>query len=177
MQFETAKCVVLNSTYEPITVVPSKRALILIMEGKAMAVEEHPYLVVRSVSYTFKVPLAVVLKQYVRGRKIFTTPAGLSQRNLYLRDNHTCQYCLRPRADLKSKEFLTRDHIVPECKGGKSTWENLVTACSTCNNKKGDKDLDRSGLTLYKKPNIPTIFELWARNNQNRFNIQFYENT
>jgi 5-methylcytosine-specific restriction endonuclease McrA len=172
MQFETTKCVVLNATYEPITVVPSRRALILIMEGKAVVVEEHPHLVVRSPSITLKVPIAVVLKKYVKGRKVFTTPAGLTQKNLYLRDNYTCQYCLRHRMEFKAKEFLTRDHIIPECKGGKSTWLNLVTACSTCNNKKGNIDLDKVNMTLHKKPYAPTLFELWMKNNQRKYDLQ-----
>jgi 5-methylcytosine-specific restriction endonuclease McrA len=171
MEFETSRCVVLNATYEPITVVPSKRALILIMEGKAMVVEEHPYLVVRSPSATFKVPVTVVLKRYVRGRQIFTTSAGLTQKNLYLRDNYTCQYCLRHKNEFKQKEFLTRDHIIPECKGGKSTWENLVTACSTCNNKKGNLDLLDTQMKLLKPPIAPTLFELWMKNNKGQFTL------
>jgi 5-methylcytosine-specific restriction endonuclease McrA len=173
MQFETTKCVVLNATYEPITVVPSRRALILIMEGKAVVVEEHPHLVVRSPSITLKVPIAVVLKKYVKGRKVFTTPAGLTQKNLYLRDNYTCQYCLRHKTEFKPKEFLTRDHIIPECKGGKSTWLNLVTACSTCNNKKASIDLDKAGMTLNKKPYAPTLFELWMKNNQRKYDLHY----
>jgi 5-methylcytosine-specific restriction endonuclease McrA len=65
-------------------------------------------------------------------------------------------------------EFLTRDHIIPECKGGKNTWENLVTACSTCNNKKADYDLEKTNLALTKKPSVPTLFELWMKRNQKR---------
>jgi 5-methylcytosine-specific restriction endonuclease McrA len=173
MQFETSKCVVLNATYEPITVISSKRALILIMEDKATVIEEHPHLVVRSPSITVKVPTTVVLKRYIKGRKIFTTPAGLSQKNLYIRDNYTCQYCLRHRNELTPKEFLTRDHIVPESRGGSSTWENLVTACSTCNNKKGNHNLSSTGMVLAKKPNAPMLFELWMKNNKSTLHFDF----
>ena len=171
MEFETTRCVVLNSTYEPISIITSKRALLLILEGKAVIVEEHPHMEVRSPRQTFKVPVIVALKMFVRGRKIFRTPAALSQRNLFIRDNHTCQYCNRSRSQLRSFEFLTRDHVVPECKGGKSTWDNLVTACSTCNNKKADTDLENTNLTLLKKPTTPTLFELWMKNSQNKLSL------
>ena len=168
MGFETIRCVVLNSTYEPISVITSKRALLLILEGKAIVVEEHPELEIRSPSVTFKVPVMVALKEYVRNRKIFKTTATLTQRNLFIRDNHTCQYCNRHKAQLRSFEFLTRDHVYPESKGGKNTWENLVTACSTCNNKKADMFLEDVNLTLQKKPVTPTLFELWMKTSQKK---------
>ena len=168
MEFEKTRCVVLNSTYEPIDVVTSQRAMVMILQGKAIVVEEHPYLLVRSPKVTFKLPVMVALKMFVRGRKIYKTPAALSQRNLFLRDNNTCQYCCRTKIELKSYEFLTRDHIVPECRGGKSTWDNLVTACSTCNNKKAYHDLADTTLVLQKKPTIPTLFELWMKRNQTK---------
>jgi 5-methylcytosine-specific restriction endonuclease McrA len=168
MEFETTRCVVLNSTYEPIDIVTAQRAMILILQGKAVVVEEHPHLLVRSPKITFKLPIMVALKMFVRGRKIYKTPAGLSQRNLFLRDNNTCQYCSRSKIELKSYEFLTRDHIVPECRGGKSTWDNLVTACSTCNNKKAYHDLADTTFVLQKTPTIPTLFELWMKRNQKK---------
>ena len=171
MEFETTRCVVLNSTYEPISIITSKRALCLILEGKAIIVEEHPTMEVRSPRQTFKVPIIVALKMFVRGRKIFRTSAALSQRNLFIRDNYTCQYCNRSRSQLRSAEFLTRDHVIPECKGGKSTWDNLVTACSTCNNKKADTDLEDTNMTLLKRPVTPTLFELWMKNSQKKLSM------
>lgn len=169
MEFETTRCVVLNSTYEPIAVVTSKRALLLILEGKAIVVEEHPTMVVRSPSVTFKVPVMVALKQFVRGRKIFRTSAVLTQRNLFVRDNYTCQYCNRHKSELRQSEFLTRDHIIPESRGGPNTWDNVVAACSTCNNKKADHYLEDVNLQLQKKPVAPTLFELWMKHNQRRY--------
>lgn len=166
MQFESIRCVVLNSTYEPISIVTSKRALLLILEGKATIVEEHPHVEVRSPSVTFKAPVMVALKVYVRGRKVFRTSAALTQRNLFLRDNHTCQYCHKHRSELRGIECLTRDHIIPECRGGKNTWENLVTACSTCNNKKAYHDMADVNMSLQKTPIAPTLFELWMKNDK-----------
>jgi 5-methylcytosine-specific restriction endonuclease McrA len=169
MEFDATRCVVLNSTYEPIAVVTSKRALLLILEGKAIVVEEHPTMVVRSPSVTFRVPIMVALKHFVRGRKIFRTASVLTQRNLFVRDNYTCQYCNRHKSELRHSEFLTRDHIVPESRGGSNTWENVVAACSTCNNKKADHYLEDVNLRLQKKPTIPTLFELWMKHNQRRY--------
>lgn len=168
MGFETTRCVVLNSTYEPISIITSKRALILILEGKAIVVEEHPYLEVRSPSVTFKVPVMVALKDFVKARKIFKSKAALTQKNLFIRDNYTCQYCNRHRSSLRSFEFLTRDHVIPESKGGKNTWDNVITACSTCNNKKADYYLSEVNMELTKVPVAPSIFELWMRNNNKK---------
>ena len=165
-QFETAKCVVLNATYEPINTVPSKRALVLIQKGKAVVLEEHPKLVIRSEKNVINVPVVVALTKHVRGRRIYSTPAGLTQKNLYVRDNYTCQYCGRHRSEFRKNEKLTRDHIIPESKGGQSTWTNLVTACSTCNGKKANLDLDKSGLTLLKKPVHPSLFDIWVKKNR-----------
>lgn len=166
MEFESVRCVVLNTTYEPLSVVKARDALVLIIEGKAVMVEEHPYLVVRSIKQTFKVPTMVALKTYVKSRKVFSAKATLTQRNLFVRDNYTCQYCERNKVELGAHEFLTRDHIHPECAGGPNTWLNLITACSTCNNKKGDTPLSQTDMILKKIPTVPTIFELWMKHSQ-----------
>jgi 5-methylcytosine-specific restriction endonuclease McrA len=163
MGLESTRCVVLNTTYEPITVISSKRALILFLEGKATIVEEHPELVVRSPNQTFPVPTSIVLKQFVKGRMVFRTKALLTQRNLFIRDEYTCQYCGRARQNLKSSEFLTRDHVAPRHVGGKDVWENVVTCCNSCNNKKAYHLLSEIDMKLMKKPVSPTIFELWTR--------------
>ena len=168
MGLDTTRCVVLNATYEPITIVSSKRALILYLEGKAMIVEEHPDLVVRSPNQTFPVPTSIVLKHFVKGRMVFRTKALLTQRNLFIRDQYTCQYCGRNKQQLKSSEFLTRDHVLPRHIGGRDIWENVVTCCNSCNNKKAYHLLEDINMTLLKIPTAPTIFELWTRQ-QKRF--------
>jgi 5-methylcytosine-specific restriction endonuclease McrA len=173
MEYNFYKCVVLNSTYEPLSLVSIKKAFKLVFRGKASVVEEHPYLEYRSNSITFKIPLTVVLKKFVKtNRHVFHTRAILNNRNLFLRDNFTCQYCNRHKTELRSTEILTRDHVIPECRGGNSTWNNLVTACSTCNHKKANYYLHDTNLVLQKTPIAPTIFELLMRhhNNKNKIN-------
>jgi len=143
--------------------VTSKRALLLFLEGKAIIVEEHPELVVRSPKQTFPVPLMIALVRYIKGRRVFRTPALLTQKNLFIRDAYTCQYCGRHKSAFRSTEFLTRDHVHPVAKGGRDIWENVVTSCSTCNNKKADKLLESTTMNLLKIPVVPTIFELWTK--------------
>jgi 5-methylcytosine-specific restriction endonuclease McrA len=169
MDFETARCVVLNATYEPISIVSSKRALVLILEGKAVVVEEHPNLVVRSMKVTVKVPVMVALKEFIKAKRQYKATATLTRKNLFTRDNNTCQYCTRHARELKPSEFLTRDHVIPESRGGKSTWTNLVTACSTCNSKKSNHHLSDVDMTLLRKPFAPSSFDLWITLNEHKF--------
>lgn len=164
-------CVVLNSTYEPLTIVPSKRALILCLQDKAIVVQNHDYKI-RSPSIEMDLPATIALKQYVKSHKIYSRKATLTQRNLFIRDNHKCQYCGRSAKQLSGKESLTRDHIIPVCKGGQNVWENVVTSCSTCNNKKGDLTLDQCSFTLKIQPRAPTLFELFAKSKMKHFQTE-----
>lgn len=157
------RCTVLNSDYSPLSVVSAKRGLILIFEGKAVCSEEHPDFIVHSAHDIWPVPTQIILKEYVRSRSTHKVSAILTQRNLFLRDGYTCQYCQRHRSQLAKKEFLTRDHVIPMARGGKDTWTNVVAACNECNNKKGDRLLDEVGMKLRKEPAKPSVYELWSR--------------
>jgi len=167
--WEKVRCVVLNASYEPLSIVSARRALILYFEGKATVIEEHPEIVVRSVSDVWSIPTQVVLKHFVKSRPTFRVPAQLTSRNLFARDKYSCQYCGRHRAQLKVGEFLTKDHIIPSSRGGKDIWENVVTACSSCNNKKADSHLHETRFKLLKKPSTPTIFEIWSKSDTKNF--------
>lgn len=157
------RCTVLNATYEPLAIVSAKQGLILVIQGKAIIAQEHPDHVIHSVKEIWPVPTQIVLKQFVKSRSTHRVPAILTQRNLFIRDGYTCQYCGRRRSDLRQGEFLTRDHVHPQSKGGRDEWKNVVTACSSCNNKKADYTLEETHFKLKKQPTIPTIFELWSR--------------
>lgn len=157
------RCTVLNSSYEPLDVVSSKRGLVMVIEGKASILAEHPEYTIKSVNNSWPVPVQIVLKRFVKTQPIHRVPAILTQVNLFLRDGYRCAYCNRHKRELKTHEFLTRDHILPQSKGGKDEWKNVVTACSTCNNKKADYLLSEINMQLKKPPTIPTIFELRAR--------------
>jgi 5-methylcytosine-specific restriction endonuclease McrA len=155
------RCVVLNTTHEYHDTLPVTDALVLVLEEKAFILEEHPEMKIRSVRMSFPVPLKIVLKKYVNRR--ITKPL-LTRKNLYIRDNYTCQYCHRHEKSLRSDEFLTKDHVFPKSLGGSNDWLNLVTCCNTCNGKKGNRTLEEAGMKLRNKPHIPDIKLLWESN-------------
>ncbi len=164
---ENLACVVLNASFEPLSVVSSSRALVLVFDGRATVVENHPSLIFRSATQAFPAPVSVVLREYKKSRPAFRAPAQLTQRNLFIRDKHTCVYCNRERKNLGRSEFLTRDHVHPLSKGGRDVWTNVVTACNKCNNKKANMMLEDVDMKLPKIPNVPSVFEIWSRNNKN----------
>lgn len=122
--------------------------MILWFQDKVEILEFHK-VTVASPSQTFRLPAVMRLKQYIR--PYLSLSVRLSRQNIFLRDSHTCQYC---RAKFSEKR-LTIDHVVPLSKGGRHEWTNVVTACSSCNNKKGDKSPEKSGLRLLAKPEKP----------------------
>ena len=79
---------------------------------------------------------------------------------LFARDEYTCQYCGRHRGELKGRQFLTRDHILPLSRGGDNTWQNLVSSCSPCNNRKGDRLPAEAGMRLLSEPREPNYVRL-----------------
>jgi 5-methylcytosine-specific restriction endonuclease McrA len=82
---------------------------------------------------------------------------------LFARDAYSCQYCGRHRSELRGRQFLTRDHILPISRGGANTWENVVTSCSPCNNRKGNHVPEEAGMRLLTTPLEPNYVHLvWA---------------
>ncbi|MBT6696507.1 MAG: HNH endonuclease, partial [Gemmatimonadales bacterium] len=79
---------------------------------------------------------------------------------LFARDDYTCQYCGRHRHELRGRQFLTRDHILPQSRGGGNTWDNVVTSCSPCNNRKGSHLPREAGLSLLTVPREPNYVQL-----------------
>ncbi len=141
-----AKVLLLNQSYEPLTLCTTKKALILIILQKAELVNSNSKLAVRTVNKSFPWPSVIRLKAYI---KVPYVNINLTRKNILRRDNHKCGYC--GRGDLT----FTIDHIIPKTKGGKDTWENLVTACLPCNNKKGSKTPEEAGMQLRIKPHKP----------------------
>ncbi|MHB8842073.1 MAG: HNH endonuclease [Candidatus Aquicultor sp.] len=132
-----AQTLILNASTEPLTFVPVKRALILVLKEKAEIVETHVSKRIRTEKRDFPYPLVIRLVHYVEIPRRFRSV--VSNAVLFARDNYTCQYCGRHKRDLKKKERLTREHVKPVSRGGLDTWDNVTTACSTCNHKKSDK--------------------------------------
>ncbi len=135
---------VLNASYEPINVCGARRALVLLLKGVASA-EEDSRGFVHSPSRALAVPSVIRLLEY---RRIPHQTRALSRKNILIRDRYTCQYC---EQTLPSAE-LTLDHVVPRSRGGESAWENLVTCCHRCNNRKGSRLPEEAGMRLARQP-------------------------
>jgi 5-methylcytosine-specific restriction endonuclease McrA len=138
---------VLNSSYEPLGICDTRKAIVLLFCGKAVTVSHHPEILVSTVSQRFPLPSIVRLTFFVR----FPYPGILLNRKTLLRrDGFRCQYC--GRTDLP----LTIDHMVPKSKGGEESWENLITACTRCNTAKGDRTPQEAGLHPLRPPVRPS---------------------
>jgi 5-methylcytosine-specific restriction endonuclease McrA len=140
---------VLNASYEPINIVPARRALALVLGGKAL-VEERSRFVIRTSRINVPVPSVIRLVSY---RRIPRQNRSISRKGILLRDGSTCQYC---GSKLPPKD-LTLDHVVPRSRAGESTWENLVASCFPCNNRKGNRTPQEAGMALAKQPRQITI--------------------
>lgn len=138
----------LSSNYEPVGTISWEKAVNLVFSNKATAVGEYDQ-EIRSPSFSMKLPSVVVYKN-VKWRKI--NSIRFSRRNVWLRDEGRCQYCARR---VSSKQF-TLDHVNPKCKGGITSWDNVITCCYECNQKKGNKTLKECGMRLSKSPAKPS---------------------
>ena len=104
----------------------------------------------RSASWSVKMPAVIRLRNFVRKKRLRVT---MSRRNIFLRDNHQCQYC---GLSLPLKE-LTCDHVKPKSQGGGNSWENIVAACGPCNRRKGGRTPEQAHMRLAKKPRRPEV--------------------
>ena len=148
---------VLNQNYEPLNVCNARRALVLVEGGKAEVLEHALTLTeLRSPSRTFRRPSVIRLVYMIKRPR---PRVRLTRREIFMRDHYTCQYC-----GLKTRD-LTLDHVIPRHRGGKHTWENLVSACRSCNHRKGGKFLDETRMTLRRPPFEPkaTAYYLFAQ--------------
>ena len=169
-----AHVLTLNRGYVAVQIITARRAFCLLIKGSAeiVNVEDGHYRSydfeswretgemktafgernddedwINSVNFCVEVPRVIRLLGKLMKR--FTPRVAYSRKNVHIRDQHTCQYC-------GSTQNLTLDHVMPTSRGGGSTWENVVTACSPCNSKKGSKTPSEAGMTLSKAPVRPS---------------------
>ncbi|MCX8021304.1 MAG: HNH endonuclease [Syntrophorhabdaceae bacterium] len=147
------KTLLLNTTFEPLNVLPWKKAITLICLDKVQVIKEYER-EIKGVSMNVKLPAVVRLKRYVKSNHV---NVKFSRKNIFLRDDHTCQYC-GERFDPK---HLTCDHIIPRSKGGVTEWTNIVTCCIKCNLKKADKLPEEVDMYPKKRPSRPNGFYLF----------------
>jgi 5-methylcytosine-specific restriction endonuclease McrA len=136
------KVLVLNASYEPLNITNWKRAVVLLIKGKAEQLEHHESFI----SQAFPLPSVIRLRYYV---KVPYKEIPLTRKNVLERDRNTCQYC-----GYKG-ESLTLDHIIPRSRGGQDSWNNLVTACVSCNINKGNRTPKEALMSLNKEPRKP----------------------
>lgn len=137
-----SKVLVLNASYEPLNITSWRRAVVLLLKGKAEQVEHNG----KCVYAGFPLPTVIRLRYYVR---IPYKEIPLTRRNILERDRHTCQYCHY------RGEQLTLDHVIPRSRGGGDTWENMVAACVRCNVKKGSRTPKEANMPLPYPPRRP----------------------
>ena len=164
---------VLSKTWVPIKTISVLTAVGKVFSGKAKFMSEDYSLhtfdqwieysknnpsneIINCPNFFINKPVVIVqTTEYAR----YTAPKP-SRKNIFLRDCFTCQYCGKKF----SRDDLTIDHVIPKAKGGKTTWTNSVTSCSKCNNKKSDKSIENSGMSLLRKPFQPTYASLFINN-------------
>ena len=157
---------VLNQSYEPLTICRVRRAVMLIYRGKAEMLENGVGFI-HSVSDSFPIPsvirLAYLIKRPRRERK-------LTRFEVFNRDHATCQYCG------KETRQLTLDHIIPRYRGGQHTWENVVSACVACNRHKAGRTPKEAGMKLMQPPAYPhgSLFFIPYHSHQNKEEWQKY---
>lgn len=123
-----------------------------IVEDSVAVVAYYPDRFVHSATRQWQVPCVIALKKYVKTRQM----APFSRKGVYSRDNETCQYC----SQTPGKEHLTLDHVIPKSKGGKKNYENIVTSCQTCNQRKSNRTPAEAGMTLLNIPKKPSPHQL-----------------
>ena len=145
---QSVRVLVLNQTYEPINVCGGRRAVRMMLLGKAETIEEDGFMV-RSERLGFRLPAVIRLLRYVKIPRKAEVP--FSKKNVYRRDDHACQYC-------GSGDHLTLDHILPLSKGGRTNWENVVCCCRMCNARKGNRLPGEAGLRLRRPARKPRYY-------------------
>lgn len=156
-----SRCLALNASFEPLTMVPVRRALRLVLDGKAELVEADEKRAVRSVRISLPRPLVIRLVRFIHVPRKFRRQ--VTNTFLFARDDYACQYCGRTQRQLRTRECLTRDHVVPLSRGGTNGWTNVVTSCSSCNIRKANRLPRECGMRLRSHPHEPHFVHLsWA---------------
>jgi len=145
------QCVLLNADYTFLNVVNWKRAMCLIVKGKVQVLKHSERIIRTAEGIAIKVPAVMRLIKLIRA--LYRNRVPFSKKNILVRDGFKCAYCGN------GKERLTIDHIIPKSRGGRTTFENCVSSCKSCNNKKGDRTPSDAHMFLKVKAYQPTIAE------------------
>jgi 5-methylcytosine-specific restriction endonuclease McrA len=137
---------VLNASFEPLSTVTLHRAVVLVLQDKAVVEQAHPGLRVRAAAVELPVPRVIRLCRYVRVP--FRRQAPWSRRGVLVRDQHRCAYC--------GRRASTVDHVRPRSRGGADSWSNTVASCAECNHRKADRTPEQAEMPLLRQPFVPS---------------------
>jgi 5-methylcytosine-specific restriction endonuclease McrA len=137
---------VLNASFEPLSTVSLRRAVVLVLQDKAVVERAHSGMRLRAASVELPVPQVIRLCRYVRVP--FRRRAPWSRRGVLVRDRHRCAYC--------GRRATTVDHVLPRSLGGADTWLNTVASCAADNHRKADRTPEEAGMRLLRRPFEPT---------------------
>jgi 5-methylcytosine-specific restriction endonuclease McrA len=141
------KVLILNADYRAISICTVPKAFLLVYLNKAELVAENPKEKIRTINRNYPLPSIIRLNAYV---SVPFRNVVMTRQNIFKRDNNTCVYCGK-------QSDLTLDHVLPKSRGGKTHWENLVTACKRCNSEKGSYTPEEAKMNLKVKPFKPTF--------------------
>jgi 5-methylcytosine-specific restriction endonuclease McrA len=137
-------------SYYPLSLWPWQEVVKAVFLDRVDVIAEYEH-VIRSPSFEMRLPSVIALRDFVSQDR----PPAFTRFNVFLRDGFICQYCSSP-------DDLTFDHVIPRSKGGRTSWDNIVTACGPCNLAKGGRNTREAGLHLHRRPRRPTMHELQA---------------
>lgn len=149
----------LNSDYRPISVLPLsvigwQHAIKLVYLGRVTVLETYPNWLIHSERVTINVPSICVTKDYFH----YKQQVKFSRYNMYLRDLFACQYC----GEVFDYDHLTIDHVLPRSLGGKTSWENCVTSCKSCNHRKGSSTRIKPKVKPFR-PDYHALVNKWKK--------------
>lgn len=153
------RVLLLNADWSPLRFITEIRAIGLLLKGRAevITISDSPSTWGQSyetVSTSYQIPATVRLNSRVNVKQ---TPTRFRKKVLFNRDDWSCQYCLKKLG----RGSVTIDHVIPKCKGGKTSWKNCVVCCKTCNKNKGPRSPQEAGMQLVKTPAEPRMADFW----------------
>lgn len=158
-----AAVLLLNASYEPLAVIPARRALSLLLRDRVDAVTDE-LVSITSPDRALDLPTVLRLRRYVNAPR---RGVRWSRRGVMRRDGYRCIYCSIGAGESYSGQFLTKsdftiDHLIPRSRGGGNSWSNTACACASCNQRKGNRTPHEAGMTLLWEPKTPRVDYLVA---------------
>ena len=150
-KYRSHRTLILNSTYQPLSVVPFNRAIALLINKKINSINDSE-IIFKSENKQIALPNVALLNYFVNAP--YSRRVALNKENIFIRDFYTCQYC--------GDQAESVDHIIPKSKGGEHIWDNVVACCKKCNLIKVDKDLTDTRLKLKRNPQRP-VGAFWIK--------------